>query len=365
MVGGGQLGRMFAMAAASMGYRVFVLCDTADDPAAQVATRAVVGDLNDVAAIDTFAKDCDVITLEFENIPAATIQRCSSFAPTYPAAELLATVQDRLLEKRALQAAGLPVTPFREVASADDLIATGSDFGWPIIVKTVRSGYDGKGQHRIESANQANRVPWASVDGWIAEKCIPFDREISVIVARSARGECATFPLFENDHTNHILDVTIVPAEASEQLSDAARKIATTAAEALGLVGILCVEMFVSGDDVMVNEVAPRPHNSGHITIEACHTSQYQQHVRAVCNLPLGETGLKVGGGAMINLLGDEWGDAGQAPGWAAALQTPGVNLHLYGKTEAKRARKMGHLSATADTPAEAVRRARAAKTAL
>ncbi|MGI9471602.1 MAG: 5-(carboxyamino)imidazole ribonucleotide synthase [Rubripirellula sp.] len=365
MVGGGQLGRMFASAAAAMGYRVVVLTDSADSPAAQVAHGIVVGDLNDEAAIDEFAAQCDVITLEFENIPSATIARCRGFAPTYPAASVLATAQDRLLEKSTLRDAGLPVTPFAEVSDAATLKLAGDSFGWPLIVKTSRSGYDGKGQHRVESARDADTVPWTSVDGWIAEQCISFDREVSVIVARTPEGRSCCFPIFENAHANHILDVSIAPAELTTSQAQQATDVAIAAAETLDVVGLLCVEFFVTEAGLMINEVAPRPHNSGHLTIEGCETSQFEQHVRAVCNLPLGSTQLRDGAAAMANLLGDLWSASGGAPPWDRALQDGSVSLHLYGKQEAKPGRKMGHLTITGDDRDDLATRIAAARDRL
>lgn len=349
MVGGGQLGRMFAVAAAAMGYRVVVFCEASDDPAAQVAHRVVVGRLDDHDAVDQFAKQCDVITLEFENIPAETMARCGQFAPTYPAASVLATAQDRLAEKSTFRQAGLPVTPFTAVHDLESLDAAAGELGWPLIVKTARSGYDGKGQHRVDSREAARKIAWDDCDCWIAEQCIEFEREISVIVARSVDGRCQCFPVFENSHHNHILDVTVAPALIDDELADQSRRIAVAAATHMGVVGLLCVEFFVCDGKVMINEVAPRPHNSGHLTIEACETSQFQQHVRAVCNLPLGSTHLRCQAAAMANLLGDLWGPDGGPPNWLGALADPGIGLHLYGKQAAKAGRKMGHLTVTGD----------------
>ena len=356
MVGGGQLGRMFAVAAAAMGYRVVVFCGSATEPAAQVATEVITGALDDAAAIDRFASLCDVITLEFENIPAETIARCNHHAPTYPAASVLATAQDRLWEKNALRDAGLPVTPFVSVTDEPSLLRAADQFGWPIIVKTSRSGYDGKGQYRVESPADASDIPWDSSDDWVAEKCIPLTRELSAIVARTVDGQLQTFPVFENVHRNHILDLTMVPAAVDGAMEDRVRFIAMDAARALDVVGLLCVEFFVTGDQVMINEVAPRPHNSGHLTIEACETSQFAQHVRASCNLPLGSTSLRCGAAAMVNLLGDLWVD-GKSPAWDLVLDDRSVALHLYGKSQAMPGRKMGHLTITGDDRQNLVQR--------
>lgn len=365
MVGGGQLGRMFAAAATRMGYEVVVLCEDPAAPAAQVTNRRVIGALDDQKVVAEFAAQCDVISLEFENIPADSIALCSEHAPTYPAASVLATAQDRLREKTTLGQAGLPVVPVAEVRDAASVEKVAESIGWPLVVKTIRSGYDGKGQHRLESPADSNSVDWASGQGWIAEPFVDFEREVSVIVARTPDGRCETFPLLENRHEHHILDVSIVPAAASETLQVRAREIAVEAAQALDLVGLLCVEMFARGDDVMINEVAPRPHNSGHLTIEACETSQFEQHVRAICNLPLGSTGLVCGAAAMSNLLGDLWATDGQPPAWDRALEVPGIRLHLYGKSAAKPRRKMGHLTATGDDPEEVAERVRRARESL
>lgn len=362
MVGGGQLGRMFAIAAMQMGYDVVVFCGSLDEPAAQVATRAVTGDLLDREVVSKFASQCDVITLEFENIPACTIQWCSEFAATYPSHHVLATAQDRLVEKTTLRNAGLAVTPFARVESASDVATFAEQHQWPVILKTARSGYDGKGQYKLNSASDAEAVPWDEADEWIAEQCIAFDREASVIVARSSQSEIKCFPTFENDHHNHILDVSFCPSTLSNAQQQLANQIATSAADVLDLVGVLCVELFVIDDEtIMINEVAPRPHNSGHLTIEACHTSQFEQHVRAVCGLPLGATELRVGGAAMANLLGDVWfGD--QPPAWDASLRETGVSLHLYGKSSPKPGRKMGHLTATATDAPTAIRQVQQAR---
>ncbi|WP_233148440.1 5-(carboxyamino)imidazole ribonucleotide synthase [Rhodopirellula sp. MGV] len=357
MVGGGQLGRMFAIAAIQMGYDVVVFCGSDDEPAAQVATRVVFGHLDDDEAVSRFAAQCDVISLEFENIPAETMRLCGEHAPTYPSHHVLATAQDRLIEKQTFADAGLAVTPFARVTGRADLEAFAEQHGWPVIVKTARSGYDGKGQHRISSPDEIDAIPWQETEHWIAERCIAFRAEASVIVARSAVGKTRCFPPFENHHVNHILDTTVCPSSLPAALIDKAVALATRAAEVLDLVGVLCVELFVVDDDtLMINEVAPRPHNSGHLTIEACFTSQFEQHVRAVCGLPLGDPSLRVPAAAMANLLGDVWSEPGPTR-WDGLLKAePTVSLHLYGKRSARIGRKMGHLTATADNIDEARR---------
>ncbi|MCC9657990.1 5-(carboxyamino)imidazole ribonucleotide synthase [Rhodopirellula halodulae] len=375
MVGGGQLGRMFAIAAARMGYRVGVFCGSSDEPAAEVAAFTVCGPLTDHSAIEAFAKRCDVITLEFENIPADTIAACSKHAPTFPDASVLAMAQDRWIEKTTLREAGLPVAAFEPVSDLESAVAAGEKLGWPIIVKTCRSGYDGKGQHRLNCPADAEAVQWDGAEGgandgppWVAEAVVSFEREASVIVARTVDERVATFPVFENDHRNHILDETILPANVSAEMEGRGRQIAQRVAEHLGLVGLLCVELFVTEDELIVNEVAPRPHNSGHVTIEACATSQFEQHVRAICGLPLGDTSMVVPAASMLNLLGDIWEEAAKQngiPNWEACLATPGVALHLYGKHAARVGRKMGHLTVVGRDLDEVSKRLYSAREAL
>ena len=363
MVGSGQLGRMFAAAATTMGYRVRVLAGDSNDPAAQVATDTDVCDLNDQDGVRRFAKQCDVITLEFENIPSETIRNCAEFAPTHPSSLVLETAQDRLLEKTTLRDAGLPVAPFERVDSADSVTRFASEHGWPVIVKTVRSGYDGKGQHRIENEEAARSIDWQTADSWVAEKFIAFEREASVIVARSSRGETRCFETIENRHRNHILDLSIAPSNMTHQQRLRAEEIAVATSQHLSLVGLICVELFVLEDSLLINEIAPRPHNSGHLTIEACHTSQFEQHVRAVCGLPLGDPSRRVPAAAMANLLGDLW--ANGEPAWDQCLAESGVELHLYGKSQAKPGRKMGHLTATGANVDEVVAKVERARSRL
>ncbi|TWT64777.1 5-(carboxyamino)imidazole ribonucleotide synthase [Allorhodopirellula solitaria] len=370
MVGGGQLGRMFAMAAAKLGYRVGVFCGSSDEPAADVASFTVCGPLEDHSAIENFARRCDVITLEFENIPAETIAVCGRHAPTYPNASVLAIAQDRLVEKTTLRDAGLPVTPFAPVRNAQETRTAAESLGWPLIVKTQRSGYDGKGQHRLVDVQQAESVDWQAGGDWVAEALIDLQREVSVVVARRADGVTRTFPVFENLHRNHVLDVTTLPAAISPEIESDARAMAIAAAECLDVVGLLCVEMFIEDTDqgpprILINEVAPRPHNSGHVSIEACRTSQFEQHVRAICGLPLGDTAPTTPAAAMVNLLGDWWGEGGEQPNWPAALSVDGVSLHLYGKHAARPGRKMGHLSAVGESLDEVTGRLEQARRSL
>lgn len=369
MVGGGQLGRMFAMAAAQMGYRVGVFCGNPEEPAAQVAAFTVCGPLEDHAAIETFARRCDVITLEFENIPAESIAVCARHAPTYPDASVLAIAQDRLLEKTTLRDAGLPVTPFAPVTDAEQVCQVAETLCWPLIIKTQRSGYDGKGQHRLAGPEDCQEIDWDCGGEWIAEAMIGFEREVSVIVGRRADGVMSTFPVFENRHRNHILDLTTLPAGISPQTQQRACEIAIKATKCLQVVGLLCVEMFIQNAEgeerILINEVAPRPHNSGHVTIEACTTSQFEQHVRAICGLPLGDPQLITPAAGMINLLGELWSETGEPPDWSNVLAVEGVSLHLYGKQAVRAGRKMGHLNTLGTSLEEVKTRLRQARLAI
>ena len=361
MVGGGQLGRMFALAASSMGYRVAVYCHDENEPAAQVAHRRFLGPIDDLNSAAEFATACDVVSLEFENIPVATMRTCQRHAPVRPGPELLRVAQDRGIEKRTLRDAGVPVTPFEIVADAPSASQFADRHQWPIIVKTCRSGYDGRGQHRVESATDLDRVAFGSTDAdgnmieWIAEKFIRFECEVSVVVARSALGEVTTFALFQNGHRNHILDVTEVPAAVKPNVHAKCDAIARQIADHLQLEGVLCVEFFVVDNEPVVNEIAPRPHNSGHVTIEACRTSQFEQQVRAICNLPLGDPSLRVPAAGMLNLVGhdDHPPSSDRWKQWC----DPAANLHWYGKGHCRKGRKMGHITMTGQT-ADEVRQA-------
>ncbi|QDU69559.1 5-(carboxyamino)imidazole ribonucleotide synthase [Engelhardtia mirabilis] len=369
VVGGGQLGRMFAVAARQLGYRVIVLDPTPDAPAAAVADRQIVAGFDDVEAAGELAESCDRITFEFENAPAATLTELGRHVPVHPAPRVLEICRQRCLEKAALAGAGFPVAPHRAVASPAEVAAALAELGAGVL-KRAEFGYDGKGQARlapggdVRAAWEAIGAPRATGDAAPAvfEALVDFEAELSVIVARGAGGETATFPVFENDHANHVLDVTRFPARIDAELANEARALATRIAESLDVVGLLTVELFRTADGLIVNELAPRPHNSGHITIEACDTSQFEQHVRALCGLPLGSTAVRRPG-AMVNLLGDLW--AAGEPNWSAALAVSGASLHLYGKSQARSGRKMGHICALGDGVDEATERALAARAAL
>ncbi len=349
VLGGGQLGRMFAIAARRMGYRVHTFSPEKDGPAAQLSDHATAASYDDEEAITNFARAIDVLTFEFENIPAATIEWASRGRIVRPRGEILLIAQNRLREKEFLSGAGFPVAPFRRVANATDLASAAEAIGRPAILKGAAFGYDGKGQQRIDPATELATI-WAGREDelCILESVIDFEKEISVIVARGPDGATAVFPVCENIHRNHILDLTLAPARIEERVASAARELACEVATSLDLVGLLAVEMFLQRDGgLIINELAPRPHNSGHWTIEGCVTSQFEQQVRAVCGLPLGATGL-LRPTAMVNLLGDLWSSG--EPNWPGALAEPNVHLHLYGKRQPRPGRKMGHLTAVAET---------------
>ena len=364
LMGSGQLGRMFALAARHMGYRIHVFSPETDTPAGQVADREVSGAYEDEAAVREFAAKLDLLTFEFENIPRQTIDWCAAECEVRPAGSILHTAQNRLREKDFLFEAGIPVAPYRAVRTADELREALASIKTPAILKSAAFGYDGKGQRRIESSDRPEEI-WAERPGdeLILEGAIDFDKEVSVIVARGPEGEMATFPVCENLHRNHILDITVVPARVTAAVERSAAELGRAIAEQLELIGLLAVEMFLQLDGtLLVNELAPRPHNSGHWTIEGCATSQFEQHVRAVCGLPLGSTQI-LRPTAMANLLGDEW-RAGE-PDWVAALNNPDVHLHLYGKRQPRPRRKMGHLSALADSADAAIAAVSKAREAL
>jgi 5-(carboxyamino)imidazole ribonucleotide synthase len=341
ILGGGQLGRMFAIAARRMGYRVHTFAPDVDTPAGQISDVEIHASYEDLDTVRSFARNVDVVTFEFENIPAATAAAAAEFAPVRPDGSVLHTTQHRLREKLFLQGAGLPVAPFRIVRTAEDLARAVAEIGCPSVLKTAGFGYDGHGQVRIPSPEEA-AAAWQSIGSQeaVLEAFIDFDRELSVVAARGTDGAFVHYGVVENRHRKHILDVTIAPAGAAPE----AVEIARTVMEKLEAVGVLCVEFFLTRrGELLINELAPRPHNSGHFTFDACVTSQFEQQLRAVCALPLGSTE-QMRPAAMANLLGEVW--AGGTPDWAAACRYQGVKLHLYGKAEARPGRKMGHLTA-------------------
>ncbi len=365
VLGGGQLGRMFALAARRLGYRVTVFAPEDDTPAGQIADEEVRAPYDDLGAVERFAASVEVVTFEFENVPADTAAAAARHAPVRPAGALLHTTQDRLREKRALRGLGLPVADFAPLERPADLDAARREVPGAGVLKTASWGYDGKGQRRVEGPD-ALAAAWDELGRAraVLEAFVPFEREVSVVGARGLDGSVALYEPFENAHANHVLDVTSWPARVPPRTRDAALAVARAVLEGLDVVGVLCVELFVLPDgELLVNELAPRPHNSGHLTIDACATSQFEQQVRAVCGLPLGAVEPLTPGAAMANLLGDLWEAA--EPDWPAALALPGVRLHLYGKAEPRPGRKMGHLTVTGAGAEEAAGRARAARAAL
>ena len=356
ILGSGQLGRMLAISARQMGYGVAVYSPERDSPAGQLADREIIGAYDDVAAIAAFAAIVDVVTFEFENVSSAATAAAASAALVRPGGAVLHTTQQRVREKQWLAAHGIPTAPFAVVTSADDLMVAVERIGTPAVLKTASFGYDGKGQRRVADAAAAPTA-WEALGrvACVYERFVDFSCEVSVVAARSAHGTFAHYGVAGNVHAHHILDITSAPASVPAAVADEAVGLARRILEALDVVGVLCVEMFVTRDGhVLVNELAPRPHNSGHFTIDACVTSQFEQQLRAVCGLELGDT-RQHRPAAMANLLGDLW-DAG-TPDWAALAEWPDVKLHLYGKREARRGRKMGHLTALADSADEAVAR--------
>lgn len=364
VLGSGQLGRMFAIAARRMGYRVHTFSPDNDTPTGQVADVEIQADYGDLDAVRAFARNVAVMTFEFENVPAATAEAAAAETPVRPAGAVLHTTQHRLREKTFLTRSGFPVTPFAAVRTMEDLTAALARIGCPAVLKTAGWGYDGKGQVKITRPEEAGAA-LAALDGAeaILEAWVPFEREVSVVAARGLDGRFAHYGVIANEHRNHILDVSTAPAPVPDRVAGDAVEIARGVLEKLGVVGVLCVEMFLTaGGSLLVNELAPRPHNSGHLTFDACITSQFEQQLRAICGLPLGSTE-HLRPSAMANLLGDLWADG--EPDWAAACAFPEVKLHLYGKLAARPGRKMGHLTALAPTPAEAEARVRAARAAL
>lgn len=364
VLGSGQLGRMFTIAARRLGYRVHVLSPDDDTPTGQVADLEIRASYDDLDAIAAFARGVSVVTFEFENVPAATTAAAEKFAPVRPGGNVLHVSQNRLREKTFLKNAGIPVTPFIPIRSFDELIAGLMQFGFPAVLKTADWGYDGKGQVRIESAEQASTI-WPQFAGReaILEKFIGFVSEVSVVGVRGLDGSFVSYGPIRNSHANHILDVSVMPAGVSQKVEERAIEITREIFGRLEVVGVLCVEFFLDyNDELLVNELAPRPHNSGHLTIDACTTCQFEQQVRSVCGLPLGSP-RQHRPAAMANLLGDIW--TGGTPNWQKALALADIKLHLYGKAEPRPGRKMGHLTALADTPHDAAERVITARAAL
>ena len=360
VLGGGQLGRMFCMAAQSLGYRVCVLDPAADSPAGAVADRQILAGYTDAGALSELAGLCKAVTTEFESVPADSLERLAADCATSPSADAAAIAQDRRREKRFAQDCGLSVAPYQVISEAADLAAVDASL-LPGVIKSTRLGYDGKGQVRVDRPDSVRRA-WESLGRvpCVLEKWLRIEREVSVLVCRGRDGRSVTFAVAENEHRGGILAATIVPARVDASLALQARAAATTMAERLDYVGVLCVEFFVLPDgELLVNEMAPRPHNSGHYTIDACVTSQFDQQARILAELPLGET-RQLAPAVMLNLLGDLWFEAGRLrpPPLGAAAAIAGACPHLYGKLEARPGRKMGHVTVLGTSLADALARA-------
>lgn len=364
VLGSGQLGRMFTIAARRMGYRVQVLSPDDDTPTGQVADVEIQADYADLDIVARFAQAVDVMTFEFENVPVATAEVAARYAPVRPAGQVLHTTQNRLREKTFLRDAGLPVTPFAAVRSESELEPAIAEVGLPAVLKTASWGYDGKGQSRVASRPEAVQTFHALGGGEaVLERWIDFASELSVVAVRGIAGDLACYAPITNHHRQHILDLSRSPADVAPQIAAAAVEIARAVMTQLEVVGVLCVEFFVTRNgDLLINELAPRPHNSGHLTIDAHVACQFEQQLRAVCGLPLASTA-QLRPAAMVNLLGDLW--AGGPPAWPLACALPDVKLHLYGKREPRPGRKMGHLTALADSPQAAAELALQARRAL
>lgn len=365
ILGGGQLGRMFLVAAKTMGYRVTVLDPDPRSPAGLLADVHLCVPYNDPAALAEMAKNCDAITTEFENVDADSMRWLAQHVPVSPSGDNVAIAQDRLQEKSYINQAGLPTAPWLALEDASALDQDLSLF-LPGIVKTARLGYDGKGQIRVTTVEEV-RAALAQLKNQrcILEKMLPLASEMSVIVARTGPAQAAVFPVAENEHVDGILDVSIIPARISSSLTQQAQQMALNLADSLAYVGVMAVEFFVLQDgSLVINEIAPRPHNSGHYTLDACLSSQFEQQVRAMCGLTPAQTDL-LRPAVMVNLLGDVWGKNGESPDWRVLLDAPNVKLHLYGKQEARPGRKMGHFTVLSDSAAHALEQAQAIKETL
>lgn len=362
MLGGGQLGRFFVMAAHELGYRVMVLDPDPTSPAGRLADEHLVAAFDDQAALARMAQTCAAVTTEFENVPADTLAYLAASVPVSPGADCVAIAQHRIREKTFLREHGFPVGPFAVIESVQDLAALDVSL-LPGVLKVARFGYDGKGQARVSSLDEA-RAAFAQFgqEPCVLEKFLPLDCEVSVVLARGRDGQARCFPLAENRHRNGILDVSIQPAQVADSVRDEAQALALKLAGQLGYVGVMAVEFFVSEGRVLINEIAPRPHNSGHYTIDACLTSQFEQQVRVLAGLPLGEPRAH-SAAVMVNLLGEVW--RGGEPEWQPLLSAPGLKLHLYGKFEARKGRKMGHFTLIGEALAPTLQAALTARAAI
>ncbi|MBI4264831.1 MAG: 5-(carboxyamino)imidazole ribonucleotide synthase [Acidobacteria bacterium] len=364
VIGGGQLGRMFALTARRMGYRVHTFSPEEDSPTGQVADVEVTASYEDLDALKTFAGGVDVVTFEYENVPIEAVDALEALAPVRPSGVALHTAQQRAREKTFLADRGVPIAPFAGAATLDELWEGVARVGTPAVIKTAAFGYDGKGQHIAATPADVEQI-WTAIGHQeaVVEKYVSLQAEVSVVAARGLDGGIAAYAPFENRHRHNILDVATAPAAVTPAVAAQAAEITRTVLDELQYVGVLCVEFFVSTEgELLVNELVPRPHNSGHLTFDAAVTSQFEQQVRAVCGLPLGSPEIPRPA-AMANLLGELWEDG--EPNWAAACRFADVKLHLYGKTEPAPGRKMGHLTAVGRTAQDALERVIAARDAL
>ena len=368
ILGGGQLGRMLAQAAQTMGYRVHVYEPQKDCPAGAVSNREINAAYTDIESLSAFARDCDVVTYEFENIPVEPLAQIAGLTQLHPHSEVLKICQNRLREKTWLRKNEFPHVPFVDVDTNGDLSAAIDSIGFPCVVKTADFGYDGKGQLKVtDEESNALAVKQYVGQRSVVERFISFQCELSVVVSRSSNGEVKAFPVSENIHTNHILDFSIVPARISEEIKVKAEQLGLAMAERMDVVGLIAVELFVTtGGELLVNEMAPRPHNSGHYTLDDCRVSQFEQHIRAICGLPLGDPAVN-SPVVMVNILGDTWfnEDESKTPAWHTILENPTGKLHLYGKAEARIGRKMGHFTVCASSADQALTAARELKSKL
>lgn len=358
MLGGGQLGRFFVVAAHEMGYKVTVLDPDTNSPAGKIADVHICAAFDDKSALLRLANTCEAISTEFENVPADSLSFLAETTSVRPSAYSVAIAQHRVSEKNFLKHAGLPVAPFEVINEIEDLPDDDSDI-YPAILKVARFGYDGKGQSRVKNQHEAQLAfTEFEREECVLEKMLKLDYEVSVVLARDVHGNVATFPTSENSHLNGILDVSIAPARGRDAISHQAQKLAILVAEKLAYTGVLGVEFFVSNGELLVNEMAPRPHNSGHYTIDACVTNQFEQQVRAMTGLPLGSA-RQHSSAVMVNLLGDMWPeDVAAAPEWQLAMNNPQLKMHLYGKQQARAGRKMGHFTVVNVSRDEAIKQA-------
>ena len=374
LLGGGQLGRYFVLAAHKLGYRVMLLDPDRHSPTGRIADEHLIATYDDRNALDRLANSCAAVTTEFENVPAESLAYLARNVPVRPGPEAVATCQDRATEKSFLKQHGFAHAPYAEIHCDEDILKADISL-FPCILKLTRSGYDGKGQTRVRNVGEAlMALRCFRYQPCVLEKLLPLDSEISVVLARGEDGQMECYPAIENSHRQGILDTSVTPARAPRALAEQAESIAREIAEKLAYIGTLAVEFFVVGEQIYVNEIAPRPHNSGHFTLDACQTDQFEQQVRALCGLPLGKANVH-SASVMVNLLGDLWpastqpGAGGaprrQEPDWQKLLTVPNLKLHLYGKDEAKPGRKMGHFTVLGEDAARAIATAMAAREAI